>query len=339
MPKVVRFHEVGKAGVLKLEELPERKPLEGEVRIRVQAIGLNRAEVLFRQGLYSEKPKLPALIGYEAAGIVDEVGGGVREFRIGDKVSVIPGMPTFSMGNYGVYGETAVLPIASITRHPENLTPEEAAAMWMQYLTAYGALVEFGKLKRGDNVLITAASSSVGYAAIQMVKDCGGISIATTRGAEKKESLLKAGAHHVIVTDQEDLVERVKAITNDHGADIIFDPIAGKIVEKLAKAAARGATIFEYGALSLESTPFPLRTALERGLSVKGYTLFEITSDPGKLGRAKTYINGALRANKFRPIIDRSFPLDQIVEAHEYMESNKQNGKIVVTVGKERTEN
>src|SRR6516165_4085588 len=116
MPKVVRFHEVGKAGVLKIEELPERNPGEGEVRIKVQAIGLNRAEILFREGRYLEKPQLPALIGYEAAGIVDAIGQGVKEFRIGDKVSVIPAMPNFSMGIHGVYGETAVLPSASITK-------------------------------------------------------------------------------------------------------------------------------------------------------------------------------------------------------------------------------
>lgn len=332
MTKVVRFHEFGKASVLKLEDLPERNPGEGEVRIKVQAIGLNRAEVLFRQGLYLEKPKLPSLIGYEAAGVVDALGPGVKDFRIGDKVTVIPAMPGFSMTAYGVYGETAVVPANALTKYPDNLTPEEAASIWMQYLTAYGAIVEYGKLKKGDFVLITAASSSVGYAAIQIVRDLGGIAIATTRGVSKKELLLKAGAHHVIVTQSEDLVERVNSITANHGADIIFDAIAGSFVETLAKAAAVGGVIYEYGALSLEPTPFPLWTALSKSLTMKGYILHEITSDPGKLGRAKTYVNGALKAIKFRPIIDKSFPLDQIVAAHEYMESNKQNGKIVVKI-------
>ena len=332
MAKVVRFHEVGKAGVLKIEELPERQPKEGEVRIRVHAIGLNRAEVLFREGLYLQKPNLPSLIGYEAAGIVEAVGPDVKEFKVGDKVSIIPAMPNFSMTVHGVYGETAIVPSSSLTKYPENLSFEAAASIWMQYITAYGALIEYGKLKKGDYVLITAASSSVGYAAIQIARDCGAIAIATTRKASKKDLLLKAGAQHVIVTDSEDLVERVKSITSNHGADIIFDAIAGGFVETLVKAASYCGTIFEYGALSLEPTPFPLWTALKMGLSVKGYTLYEITSDPGKLARAKTYITGALKSGKFKPIIDRCFSLDQIVAAHEYMESNQQNGKIVVTV-------
>ncbi len=125
MPKVVRFHEVGNASVLKLEDVPIKEPGPGELRIRVQAIGLNRAEVLFRQGIYLEKPKLPSLIGYEAAGIVEAVGPGVTEFKIGDKVSTIPAMPRSSMGLNGVYGEMAIVPAIAISKYPSNLTPEE----------------------------------------------------------------------------------------------------------------------------------------------------------------------------------------------------------------------
>jgi NADPH:quinone reductase-like Zn-dependent oxidoreductase len=333
MPKIVRFHEVGNASVLKIEELPIMEPGAGEVRIKVQAIGLNRAEVLFRQGVYLEKPKFPSLIGYEAAGVVESVGPGVTDFKIGDRVSKIPAMPHSSMGRDGVYGETAIVPAIALSKYPDNLTAEEGASIWMQYLTAYGALVEYGKVKKGDFVLITAASSSVGYAAIQIVKDFGAIAIATTRGITKKDILLKAGADHVIVTDTEDLVKRVHEITAGHGADIIFDPVAGKFVETLANCAAYGSTIYEYGALSLEPTPFPLWPALQKGLSVKGYTLFEITANPEKLAKAKIYVSNALQTNKFKPIIDKQkFSLDQIVAAHEYMESNQQNGKIVVTV-------
>jgi len=329
MPKIVRFHETGGADVLKVEDLPLTEPGKGEVRLKVEAIGLNRAEVMFREGQYLENPEFPSRLGYEAVGIVDAVGSGVNAFQIGDRVSTIP---SFSMGKYGVYGESAIVPDFAVARYPDNLSPVEGAAIWMQYLTAFGALVEFGQMKKEDSVLITAASSSVGLAAIQITKASGALAIAATRGASKKPFLLDVGANHVIVTDEEDLVERVMSLTSGKGASTIFDPVAGPLLEKLAEAAALGATIFEYGALSPEPTPFPLFPMLGKGLTLRGYTLFEITEDPEKLARGKSYVYDGLQSGALKPIIDRTFPLEEIVNAHQYMESNQHKGKIVVTI-------
>ncbi len=329
MPKIVRFHETGGAEVLKLEDLPLAEPGEGEVRLKVEAIGLNRADVMFRQGQYLQNPKPPSRLGYEAAGTIDAVGPGVSGVHKGDRVSTIP---SFSMGEYGVYGESAIVPVYAVARYPNNLSAVEGAAIWMQYLTVFGALIEFGQLKKDDSVLITAASSSVGLAAIQITKAAGALAIATTRGAGKKQFLLDAGADHVIVTDEEDLAETVMAITSGKGASIIFDAVAGPLLEMLADAAAAGATIFEYGALSPAPTIFPLFPALAKGLTVRGYTLFEITRDPEKLARGKQYVYDGLQSGALKPIIDRTFPLDAIADAHRYMESNEQKGKIVVTV-------
>ena len=158
MARIVKLTEVGDSSVLKLVDEPVEEPKEGEVRIRVQAIGLNRAEVLFRQGRYLEKPIFPARIGYEASGVVEALGSAVSEFKVGDKVSTIP---SFKMSKYGVYGDQVVVPASSLAHYPDSLTPEEGASIWMQYLTAYGALVEYGNIGPGDYVLITAASSSV----------------------------------------------------------------------------------------------------------------------------------------------------------------------------------
>jgi len=329
MPKIVRFHETGSAEVLKLEDLPLAEPGEGEIRLRVKAIGLNRAEIMFRQGQYLERPQFPSRIGYEAAGVVDAVGLGVRGIMVGDRVSTIP---SFSMGQYGVYGESAIVPATAVASYPDNLSPVEGTSIWMQYLTAYGALVEYGQIKKGDQVLITAASSSVGLAAIQITKVADAVAIVTTRGENKKQHLLDAGADHVIVTDKENLVERVMAITSGNGARLIFDPVAGPYLEKLAEAAAPGGIIFEYGALSPEPTPFPLFPALGKGLSVRGYTLFEIVKDPEKLAHGKQYIYEGLKSGALKPLIDQIFPLDAIIEAHRHMESNQQIGKIVVRV-------
>lgn len=334
MVKIIRFHEVGNADVLKIEDLPNAEPKEGEIRLQVKAIGLNRAEVIFREGAYLEQPNFPSRIGYEASGIVDAVGAGVEGIKIGDKVSTIPS-PFAKMSEYGVYGESAIVPAQVVTPFPDNLSFEQGTAIWMQYLTAYGALVYHGQMKRGDYVIITAASSSVGYSAIQLAKAVGAVAIATTRTSKKKQKLLDAGADYVIATQEEDLVSRVKDITSGHGADLIFDPIAGSFVETLAQAAAIGATIFVYGALSMEieTTPFPLMTALSKGLKVQAYTLFEITGHPERLEQGKRYVYDGLSSGLLKPIIEpQVFSLENIVEAHRYMESNQQNGKIIVTV-------
>ncbi len=327
--KVVRFHSLGGPEVLKIQEEPIPQPGKGEVRLNVKAIGLNRAEVMFRKGQYLESAVLPSKIGYEAAGVVAAVGPDVDKSWLGKKASTVP---AFLMSQYGVYGEVAIVPASALAVYPEKLTPEEGTSIWMQYLTAYGALIVHAKITKRDFVIITAASSSVGIAAIEMAKAEGAISIATTRTSRKKATLLEVGAAHVIATQEEEFVARVKEITGGKGARVIFDPIAGKGVELLAQAAAPGGTIFEYGALAPEPTPFPLFAALSKGLSVRGYTLHEVLSDPNQRATAEKYVFDHVKAGTFKPRIDRVFPLSQIVEAHRYMESNEQIGKIVVTV-------
>jgi NADPH:quinone reductase len=329
MPKIVRFHQTGGADVLKIEDLPLAEPGKGEIRIKVEAIGLNRAEIMLRKGQYLETPQLPSRLGYEAAGVIDAVGSDITELRIGDRVSTIP---SFSMSQYGVYGESAIVPASAAAKYPDKLSPIEGAAIWMQFMTAYGALIEYGGLKKDESVLITAASSSVGLAAIQITKAAGGMAVVTTRGMEKKAFLLEAGADHVIVTDEEDLVERGMALTSGKGFRIVFDPVAGPFLEQLAAVTAPGGIIFEYGALAPHPTPYPLFAALAKGLTIRGYTLFEIVKNEEMLKRGKEYIYQGLASGSLQPIIDRTFPLAEIAEAHRYMVSNQQKGKIVVTV-------
>jgi NADPH:quinone reductase-like Zn-dependent oxidoreductase len=329
MPKVVRFHETGGPEVLKFEDVPLPQPGDGEVRLKVQAIGLNRAESMFYHGHYVYQPQLPAGLGYEAAGTVDAVGANVDESWIGKQVSTIP---AFSLNEYSMVGETALAPVTAIAEYPANLSPAEGAAIWMQYVTAYGALIAIAKVTKGDFVVIPAASSSVGLAAIEIVKAEGGIAIATTRKSSKKEELTRLGADHVIATDEEDFVARVAEITGGRGARVTFDPVAGPFMEKLVEAAEPGGIIFAYGALSGQPTPFPLITALPKSLSIRGYTLMEITRVPEKLVLAKKYIYDRLADGRFRPKIAKTFPFAQTFDAYKYLESNAQVGKIVVTV-------
>jgi NADPH:quinone reductase-like Zn-dependent oxidoreductase len=328
MPKIVRFHEVGDASVLKLEELPKPQPGEGEVLLKVEAIGLNRAEVMFRSGRYIDTPSFPSLLGYEAAGVIESVGPGVTELKPGDRVSSIP---AFSMAKYGTYGEYAVLPASALAPYPQNLSPVEGASIWMQYITAYG-VIEYGGLKKGQHFLVTAAASSVGLAAIQIAKLVGATSIATTRNKAKAKALADAGADFVINTESEDLAARVQEITEGKGFSLAFDPIAGPGLETLAKAAGQEATIMEYGALDPRPTPYPLFLALRKGLNIRAYTLLQITKDPERSPRALKFVTEGLSSGVLKPIIAKTFKLDEIIEAHRYMESNEQIGKIVVTV-------
>jgi NADPH:quinone reductase-like Zn-dependent oxidoreductase len=284
---------------------------------------------MFYHGHYIYQPQLPAGLGYEAAGTVDAVGANVDKSWIGKQVSTIP---AFSLNEYSMVGETALAPVTAIAEYPANLTPAEGAAIWMQYVTAYGALIAIAKVTKGDFVVIPAASSSVGLAAIEIVKAEGGIAIATTRKSSKKEELTRLGADHVIATDEEDFVARVAEITGGKGARVTFDPVAGPFMEKLVEAAEPGGIIFAYGALSGQPTPFPLITALPKSLSIRGYTLMEITRVPEKLVLAKKYIYDRLADGRFRPKIAKTFPFAQTFDAYKYLESNAQVGKIVVTV-------
>src|SRR6516225_2673886 len=329
MARVVRFHQTGGPEVLRVEELEVPPPKKGEVQISVKALGLNRAEAMFRRGQYLEEPRLPARLGYEAAGTVAAIGPGVQGFKIGDAVSTIP---SFSLNDYGLYGDLANAPAHAVTHHPASLSWAEAAAVWMQYLTAYGALIDIGRLTKGDTVLIPAASSSVGLAAIQIANRVGAVPVALTRGKSKRQALLDAGAAHVIATDAQDLVKEVLGITGGKGARVVFDPVGGPTFAKLAQATARLGMLFLYGALSPEPTPLPLFDVLGKWATIRGYVMMEITSDPERLERAKTFVNDGLASGSFKPLVAKMFPLEEIVEAHRYLESNQQIGKIVVTV-------
>jgi len=329
MARIVRFDKTGGPEVLKIVEEDVRPPGRGEVRIAVKALGLNRAESMFRSGQYIEDPKLPARLGYEAAGMIQAIGEGVEGFKVGDAVSTIP---AFSQNDYGVYGDTAIVPAFAVAKHPASLSWTEAAAIWMQYATAYGALIDIAKLKTGDTLLIPAASSSVGIAAIQMARMVGATSVALTRRSNKRSALRELGAAHVVATEEQDLVQEVLKLTDGKGARVVFDPVGGPTLSKLTGAMAEHGLLLLYGALSTEPTPLPLFDVLGKTLTIRGYLLFEISRDPQRLEQAKRFIVDGLASGKLKPIVAKTFRLEEIVDAHRYLESNAQIGKIVVTL-------
>jgi NADPH:quinone reductase-like Zn-dependent oxidoreductase len=329
MAKVVRIHTLGGPEVLQIEEREVGEPGAGEVRIRVEAVGLNRAEAMYRAGRYPVTPQLPSLIGYEGVGIVEQLGSGVEGFAPGDRVCVLP---MIQQGEYGIWAEQAIVPARILLPAPPGLTPAEAASIWMQYMTAY-AIIEVANVGIGDGVIVRAASSSVGIAAIQLANWAGSISIACTRTSEKREALLAQGAQHVVATDEEDLVDRVMDITGGVGARTAFDPVGGPYVDTLARALAPRGILFIYGGLSGEPTPYPHWPCAYKGLSMRGWVASEIWNHPHRYRAAQAKILTGLAGGHLKPVIAKTFEgLEQLGAANAYLESNQQVGKVVVTL-------
>lgn len=325
----VRYDRLGGPEVLSVDHFDPGEPGPGEVRVAVEAVGLNWADTLLRGGVYLIKPDLPARIGGEGSGTITAVGPDVTAWVVGDRVAML--VPP-SYERYGTYATETLHPANGLIRLPDGMCMEQAATCWIAFLTAWGGLVDRGALSAGQHVLITAASSTVGLAALQIARDIGAIPIATTRGQSKVDALLEAGAAHVIVTDKADIVEETRAITGGAGVPLIFDAIAGSFVEKLFSCLAPEGTLVIYGGLSREPTPFPRQPAMAANLTMRAFALGQILSDPERAARAVSSLQANLATGRFRMPIAHRFALSDVVEAHRTLDRNSHIGKIVITV-------
>ncbi|TXS23595.1 zinc-dependent alcohol dehydrogenase family protein [Streptomyces sp. gb1(2016)] len=326
MPRVVVFDRTGAPDVLHLVDEPLDEPGTGEVRIRIEAAGVNWLDQMMRAGHYPGPVRLPhARLGCEGTGTVDAVGPGVEGIAAGDAV-IITAVPAMDLN--GTYAEYTTVPAASVVPRPAGLDATAAAALWVAYSTAYGALVEKAATRPGDHVLITAASSAVGLAAIQVARQLGAVPLAVTRSGAKKDALLAAGAEAVIATDRDDVSEAAHRHTGGAGADIILDTVMGPGLADLSKAAKPGGTLVTAGWLDPRPASFPMNWPL----TIIGYASFEHTLDPTVVRRIAAFLEAGLRTGALRPTVDRVFGLDDIVAAHAYLEEGRQVGKIVVTV-------
>jgi NADPH:quinone reductase-like Zn-dependent oxidoreductase len=329
MSRTIKFTQAGGPEVLEFIEAEVPFPGPHEVRIKVKAIGINRAESMWRNDKYVEAPIFPAGLGYDSAGVVDAVGEDVTDFAVGDVVSTIP---AFSLNKYSTYGEVILAPDHAVVKHPESLSFVEAASVWMMFLTAYGALIFDAQVKAGDFVIVPAASSSVGLAAIQIANYAGAIPIALTRTSEKKRRLHVAGAPHVIVTQEQDMLAEVMGITDGNGARVVFDPVGGPDFPKFIAALTVQGIAYIYGALSEDDTTIPVLEMIRKMPVVKGYSIRLVTGDAERRKVAIEYVTKGLASGALKPIIDRTFNFDEMVEVHRYLENGGQFGKIVVTV-------
>jgi NADPH:quinone reductase-like Zn-dependent oxidoreductase len=202
----------------------------------------------------------------------------------------------------------------------------------MMFVTAYGALIEDAKVGKGDFVVIPAASSSVGLAAIQIANYAGATSIALTRTSAKRKQLLEAGAAHVIATEEQDLVAEVRRITDGKGARVVFDPVGGANFSKLISVLAFQGIAFIYGALDEGATTIPVLEMIAKLVTVKAHNIWVTSGDETRRKAAVEYVLKGFESGALRPVIDRSFKFDEMREVHRYLENNGQFGKIVVTV-------
>ena len=325
--KVVRLHRFGGPEALQLDEVAGVVPGAGEVSIDVAAFGLNRVEVLYREGGFGPV-QFPARIGYEAAGVIAAVGEGVTNWAPGDRVAVLPGL---SMERYGTYGERILYPADMLVAVPASQSLRDAAASYMQYLTAY-ALISAGGIAAGDRVVITAASSSVGLAAIQITRAAGATPIAVTRSRDKVQDLYRLGAAHVVVSEEEDVADCLRGLAPD-GVDVVFDAVGGDGLLGLVSSLRSGGILILYGTLAGDAIALPAHLLMLRNLTLRGFSANAVLEDPRLRDRALTYISEGLSSGTLRPVVDRVFPLSAIGDAHRYLESNAQIGKVLVMTG------
>jgi NADPH:quinone reductase-like Zn-dependent oxidoreductase len=327
MPLVVVFDEFGGPDVMHAVEEPAPRPAAGEVRVRIEAFAVNPLDQMMRSGASPAAVPLPhARLGIEGTGVVDALGAEVTGLEIGDPI-ILTAIPDASVR--GTYAEYTTVPATRVIARPAGLGITEAAAIWVAYSTAYGALVEKAGMRPGDRVLITAASGGVGRAAMQIANQIGAVPIAIIRHTAKKDDLLAAGAAVVIATDHEDVAESVRHHTGGAGADIVLDLVMGPGQQNLLKAARPEGTLVAAGVLDPRPTPFPSGTPL----TIFRYRSFEHTLDAVVVKRMAAFLNAGLRLGALGPAIGKVFALDDVVEAHRHLEKGLHAGKkIVVTV-------
>jgi NADPH:quinone reductase-like Zn-dependent oxidoreductase len=329
MTRSVRIHEFGGADVLKIENVTVGEPGPGQVRLRIHALGLNRTEVTLRSGRSPVKPSLPSSIGFEAAGVIEALGPDVSGFVVGDRVALVP---AYSAAQYALYGEVSLAPARSLVAIPDNISFSEAAATWVAYGTAWSGLVAIGALGAGQTVVIPAASSSVGLAAIKVANRLGARSIALTRTSAKVNALLGHGAAAVVATSEQDIVAEIKRLTDGQGANLVFDPVGGSKFPELARATASGGMLILYGALATDPTVVPPFDIFGRNLTIRGLAFPSLMREDDQLAALKRFVVDGLADGTLRPTIARSFVFNQIADAHRFLEAGDQVGKIVVTL-------
>jgi NADPH:quinone reductase len=331
MPRAWRIHDYSGYRSLKLEDEPFEEPGAGEIRLRVEAFALNWGDMdLMRDDYSFSFPRLPARVGIEAAGTVDMIGPEVDGFALGERVSTLP----YFYYSRGASTESLVIDARYVAKAPPNLSEVECASIWMQYLTAYFPLAEIMKVGRGSHVLVTAATSTAGSAALEIGRILGATVIGTTRLAEKADYLRTMGADHVIVPGRHNLAGQILEITGGKGVDLVFDPVGAGLIAQYGPALARNSRICFYGTLDTRWPELPFVDMFQKNAVFQPYSLFNYVEDAEMCAKGKLFVYDMLKQGRIRPRIDRVYPMEQYVEAFDYLsQPRKAHGKVVVKTG------
>jgi NADPH2:quinone reductase len=330
IPETMRAVAAKGAGgpeVLHVEQRPTPKPAEGEILVRVHAAGVNRPDVIQREGHYPPPPGAPDTFGLEIAGHVAALGNGASDFAIGDAVMAL--VPGGGYSDYAVVAQDNALPV------PEGMTMIEAAAFPETYFTVWTNVFDRGGLKSGETILIHGGSSGIGTTAIQLAKAFGARVFVTAGSVEKCEACRELGADLAINYRDKDFVAEVKSATEGKGVDLILDMVGGDYIDRNYEAAAVEGRIVQIAFLKGGKAQVDFRRLMVKRLHHTGSTL-----RPRSVAQ-KAEIARSLRENvlpliaegKCKPIIDSTFPLDNVVGAHARMDSSLHVGKIVLTTG------
>ena len=328
----------GAPDVFEMREAPDPTPAAGELRIKVRAAGINFADVLSRLGLYPDAPKPPMVVGYEVAGRVEATGDGVFGFAPGDRV--------MALTKFGGYADTVVVPAAQCFRFPPQLSDAEAAAIPVNYMTAALGLYRMSALAPGETVLIHNAGGGVGIAAIQLAR-LRRATVIGTASAAKHDALRAFGVEHAIDYRTADVAEEVKRITRGRGVDVIMDPIGGKsfldsyrllaplgrlVMFGLSAAAPGERRSLWHAFKAWRATPrFDPLSMINRNRGVFGLHIGHLWSEQAQLVPLMQMLQKELEAGRLRPVVAKTFPLDQAAEAHRYIQSRANIGKVVLT--------
>lgn len=328
---------VGGPDVLQLNERPDPAPTAQTVRIRVKAAGVNFADIMARRGLYPDAPKLPTVVGYEVAGIIDAAGSGADPSLVGKEV--------FAFTRFGGYADTVIVPVEQVIEKPAGLSHAECAAIPVNYLTAWQLMVVMGAVAEADTVLIHNAGGGVGLAAIDIGRHFGAKLIGTASAA--KHGFLKArGLDAAIDYTKGDWLPEFMALTDGRGAELIIDPLGGSHWKTSYRALRATGRLGMFGASSattsklpgpLKLLPMALATpwfhpiALMSGnRAVFGVNLGHLWDEGGKIARWSLALMQGVSEGWVRPHVDKIFPLAAAGEAHAYIEARRNIGKVVL---------
>ena len=324
--------------VLQIREAPDPAPSAGEIRIRVRAAGINFADILARLGLYPDAPKPPVVVGYEVAGHVDQVGSDVTGFAPGDRV--------VALTRFGGYSDLVCVPAPQCFHFPDELSDAEAAAVPVTYLTAAIALYKMAGLGAGDTVLIHNAGGGVGIAAIQLAR-LRRTTIIGTASAFKHAALRSFGVEHLIDYTAADVAQEVKRITRGRGVDVILDPVGGSsfassyrmlaplgrmVMFGLSAAAPSERRSLWKAFLAWRRNPkFDPMSLIHRNRGVFGLNVGHLWDERAQLAPIMEMLLSELRAGRLKPIVAKTFPLEKAGDAHRFIQSRGNIGKVVLT--------